>query len=84
MDPSNGTGIDGTTNPGFDPLGAGDLNNMDNSHSDGVNQLTDWKKRADETLEHYLMRCPGTHGEPSTSTEHMTGQDNPSINVCSY
>jgi len=66
----------GTVNPGFDPLGAGDLD----SHSHGGTQLTDWKNFADKTLEEYLVNCPGTHGVPLPSTGLAAGQEDPSVN----
>lgn len=70
----------GTVNPGFDPLGAGDLD----SHSHGGTQLTDWKNFAEKTLEEYLVNCPGTHGVPLPSTGLAAGQEDPSVNVCCY
>ena len=79
------TGSVGTTNPGFDPLGAGDPD--PHNHSNGGSQLTDWKKVAHDSMEEFLLNCPGTHGEhsqPLSSTELAAGQEDPSVNVCCY
>lgn len=52
----------GRTNPGFDDtLRTRDHDNITDSH--GRNQPTDWKKYANTTMEDYLSRCPGYHGQ---------------------
>ena len=73
-----------TSNPGYDPS-ADELNSSTNTHSQGGNQATNWKKFADETMEEYLSRCPGAYGgpiQPPTNSGHNMGQDDPYNNVC--
>jgi len=74
----------GRSNPGFDdPLRARDHDNITDSH--GRNQPTDWKKYANDTMEDYLSRCPGSHdqsGQQSSRGQVAADQWDPSVKVC--
>ena len=64
----------GRTNPGFDdPLRTREHDNITDSH--GGNQPTNWKKYANDTMEDYLSRCPGSHGQLESSQQSSRGQD---------
>ena len=73
----------GRTNPGFDDPLRRDHNSITDSH--GRDQPADWKKIANDTLEDYLSRCPGSYGlsgQPSSSGQAAANQCDPSVKVC--
>lgn len=76
MHHGGGTGSGGISNPGFDPLGAGEFGSSNNSHSSGEK----WKKFADKQYNEYFQSCPGAHGDYTTPLTSQ-GQDHPK-NVC--
>lgn len=77
MHRGGGTGSGGMSNPGFDPLGAGEFGSSNNSHSSGEK----WKKFADKQYNEYFQSCPGAYGD-STRPLTSPGQDHLPKNVC--
>ena len=82
--PKSGSGYseNGRTNPGFDdPLRTRDHD----SDSHGRKQLTDWKKYANDSMEDFLSRCPGSHdqsGQQLSGGQVAADQGDSSMKVC--
>lgn len=73
----------GRTNPGFDDPLRRDNNSITDSH--GRDQPANWKKFANDTMEDYLSRCPGSYElsrQPSSSGQAAADQCDPSVKVC--
>ena len=63
-----------------------ELTSASDNQRQNDNQPFNWKKFADETMEGYLTRCPGAHGENtqlSSVSENATGRADDNINVSS-
>ena len=73
----------GRTNPGFDDtMRTGDHDNITDSHV--RNHPTDWQKYANDTMEDYLSRSPGYHGQSgqqSSGSQVAADQWDPSVMV---
>ena len=74
MHHGDGTGSGGMNNPGFDPLGAGEL---------GQTPGEKWKQFADRKYNEFHQSCPGAHGDYTTPSM-SPGQDDLPNNVCCY
>ena len=77
----SGYSENGRTNPGFDdPLRTGDHDNITDSH--GRNHPIDWQKFAKDSMEDYLSRCPGNHGQSGQQSSGSQVAADPSVKVC--
>ncbi|XP_068731188.1 uncharacterized protein [Montipora capricornis] len=74
----SGYSENGRTNPGFDdPLRTGDHDNITDSH--GRNHPIDWQKFAKDSMEDYLSRCPGNHGQSGQQSSGSQVAADPSV-----